>query len=106
MPPAPEAYGRHGPGARIFAAVALVGGPALPSYAQPSLDRVTMRQRAASLLRAGILAAAAMLLSGCTLSAALRHDEIRSVWGPGRALPPHAGAYRQRRQPSGARSLA
>ena len=29
-----------------------------------------------------------MLLSGCTLSAALRHDEVRSVWGPGRALPP------------------
>ena len=35
-----------------------------------------------------MLAAAALLLSGCTLSAALRHDEIRSVWGPGRALPP------------------
>jgi esterase/lipase superfamily enzyme len=105
MPPAPEAYGRHGSGARVLrrgqgclrtgtnpeklvAKLVHVGGPALLSYAQPSLDRVTMRQRAASLLRAGILAAAAMLLSGCTLSAALRHDEIRSVWGPGRALPP------------------
>src|SRR5882672_422994 len=58
---------------------------AWPSYTQPILNRVTMRQRAASLWQA---TAAAILLSGCTLSAALRHDEIRSVWGPGGALPP------------------
>jgi esterase/lipase superfamily enzyme len=47
-----------------------------------------MRQGLSSFARAVIVAAAALLLSGCTLSAALRHDEIRSVWGPGRALPP------------------
>jgi esterase/lipase superfamily enzyme len=61
-----------------------------------------MRQRAASLLRAGILAAAAMLLSGCTLSAVLRHDEIRSVWGPGRALPPQLVYFATDRAPRGA----
>ena len=61
-----------------------------------------MRQRAASLLRAGMLAAAAMLLSGCTLSAALRHDEIRSVWGPGRALPPQLVYFTTDRTPRGA----
>lgn len=62
-----------------------------------------MRQRAASLLRAGILATAAMLLSGCTLSAALRHDEIRSVWGPGRALlPPQLVYFATDRAPRGA----
>ena len=38
------------------------------------------------MLKAALLAAMALALSGCTLSAALRHDEIRSVWGPGRAL--------------------
>ena len=47
-----------------------------------------MRRGVGSIARAVMLAAAAILLSGCTLSAALRHDEIRSVWGPGRALPP------------------
>jgi esterase/lipase superfamily enzyme len=61
-----------------------------------------MRQRAASLSRAGILVAAAMLLSGCTLSAALRHDEIRSVWGPGRALPPQQVYFATDRAPRGA----
>src|SRR6188768_2986132 len=58
-----------------------------------------MRQRAASFLRAGILAAAAMLLSGCTLSAALRHDEIRSVWG--RTLPPQQVYFVTDRAPRG-----
>ena len=47
-----------------------------------------MRRGAAYLTRAILLAAGAIALSGCTMSAALRHDEIRSVWGPGRALPP------------------
>lgn len=61
-----------------------------------------MRQRVVSFLRAGILAAAAMLLSGCTLSAALRHDEIRSVWGPGRALPPQLVYFATDRAPRGA----
>lgn len=41
------------------------------------------------ILKGAMLAIAALVLSGCTLSAALRHDDIRSVWGPGRALPPH-----------------
>lgn len=49
-----------------------------------------------------MLAAAAMLLSGCTLSAALRHDEIRSVWGPGRALPPPLVYFATDRAPRGA----
>jgi len=82
--------------------VALVGGQALLSYAPPSLDWVTMRQRAASLLRAGALAAVAMLLSGCTLSAALRHDEVRSVWGPGRVLSPQMVFFATDRAPRGA----
>jgi esterase/lipase superfamily enzyme len=43
-----------------------------------------------------------MLLSGCTLSAALRHDEIRSVWGPGRALPPQLVYFATDRAPRGA----
>ncbi|MBA2588286.1 MAG: alpha/beta hydrolase [Alphaproteobacteria bacterium] len=43
-----------------------------------------------------------MLLSGCTLSAALRHDEIRSVWGPGRALPPQMVFFATDRVPDGA----
>jgi esterase/lipase superfamily enzyme len=60
-----------------------------------------MHQRAGSLLRAGMLAAAAMLLSGCTLSAALRHDEIRSVWGPGRSLPPQLVYFVTDRAPRG-----
>jgi esterase/lipase superfamily enzyme len=42
------------------------------------------------------------LLSGCTLSAALRHDEIRSVWGPGRALPPQLVYFATDRAPRGA----
>jgi esterase/lipase superfamily enzyme len=49
-----------------------------------------------------MLAAAAILLSGCTLSAALRHDEIRSVWGPGRALPPQLVYFTTDRAPRGA----
>ena len=49
-----------------------------------------------------MVAAAAMLLSGCTLSAALRHDEIRSVWGPGRALPPPMVFFVTDRSPEGA----
>jgi len=42
-----------------------------------------------------------MLLSGCTLSTALRHDEIRSVWGPGRALPPQLVYFLTDRAPRG-----
>jgi esterase/lipase superfamily enzyme len=79
-----------------------VGLPALASYARPGLNRDTMRQSAASCFRAGILAVAALLLSGCTLSAALRHDEIRSVWGPGRALPPQLVYFATDRAPRGA----
>jgi len=60
-----------------------------------------MRQGTALLLRAAMLAAAAMLLSACTLSAALRHDEIRSVWGPGRALPPQLVYFATDRAPRG-----
>jgi esterase/lipase superfamily enzyme len=48
-----------------------------------------------------MLAAVAMLLSGCTLSAALRHDEIRSVWGAGRALPPQLVYFATDRAPRG-----
>lgn len=58
-----------------------------------------MRQK--GLLRAAMMAAAALLLSGCTLSAALRHDEIRSVWGPGRALPPQLVFFATDRAPRG-----
>jgi esterase/lipase superfamily enzyme len=61
-----------------------------------------MRQGAALLFRAVIPVAAAMLLSACTLSAALRHDEIRSVWGPGRALPPQLVYFATDRAPRGA----
>jgi len=39
------------------------------------------------MIRAAFLAVVTTLLAGCTMSAALRHDEIRSVWGPGRTLP-------------------
>ncbi len=46
------------------------------------------------------MAAAAILLCGCTLSAALRHDEIRSVWGPGGALPPPTVYFATDRSPS------
>lgn len=49
-----------------------------------------------------LLAAAALLLSGCTLSASLRHDDIRSVWGPGRVLPPHTIFFATDREPDGA----
>jgi esterase/lipase superfamily enzyme len=45
--------------------------------------------------------AAAVLLSGCTLSAALRHDEIRSVWGPGRVLSPQMVYFVTDRAPAG-----
>ncbi len=48
-----------------------------------------------------MLAAAALLLSGCTLSAALRHDEIRSVWGPGRTLSPQPVYFATDRAPRG-----
>ena len=48
------------------------------------------------------MAAAAILLCGCTLSAALRHDEIRSVWGPGETLPPPMVFFATDRSPSGA----
>jgi esterase/lipase superfamily enzyme len=48
------------------------------------------------------MAAGALLLSGCTLSASLRHDDIRSVWGPGRALPPRTVFYATDRAPDGA----
>jgi esterase/lipase superfamily enzyme len=60
-----------------------------------------VRQRAVSITRALIVAAAAILLGGCTLSAALRHDEIRSVWGPGGALPPPTVYFATDRSPSG-----
>ncbi len=60
-----------------------------------------MRKKAASFLRAGSAAAAVMLLSACTFSAALRHDEIRSVWGPGRALPPQLVYFATDRAPRG-----
>ena len=52
-------------------------------------------------LKALMLTLAACLLSGCTLSAALRHDDIRSVWGPGRALPPHPVFFATDRTPAG-----
>jgi len=48
-----------------------------------------------------MVAAAAILLCGCTLSAALRHDEIRSVWGPGGALPAPTVYFATDRSPSG-----
>jgi esterase/lipase superfamily enzyme len=112
VPPVSEVYVRPGSGARIFAAAVAVteirwsglrvGLQALASYAQSGLNRNTMRQSATSRFRAGILAAAAMLLSGCTLSAALRHDEIRSVWGPGRALSPQLVYFATDRAPRGA----
>ncbi len=54
-----------------------------------------------AILRALTPTLAACLLSGCTLSAALRHDEIRSVWGPGRALPPHPVFFATDRTPEG-----
>ena len=60
-----------------------------------------MLQRTASVTRAVIMVAAAILLCGCTLSAALRHDEIRSVWGPGVALPPPTVYFVTDRSPSG-----
>jgi esterase/lipase superfamily enzyme len=86
---------------KIVVQLAHFGGRAVPLYAWLSLDRVSMRQRAVSLLRAGMLVAAAMLLSGCTLSAALRHDEIRSVWGPGRVLLPQMVYFATDRAPRG-----
>ena len=56
-----------------------------------------------SILRNFALAAAALLLSGCmTLSASLRHDDIRSVWGPGRTLPAHTIFFATDREPDGA----
>ena len=61
-----------------------------------------MRRMAAAITRAVVVAAAAMLLGGCTLSVTLRHDEIRSVWGPGRALPPPTVYFVTDRSPSGA----
>jgi esterase/lipase superfamily enzyme len=54
-----------------------------------------------AMLRVAALAVAAALLSGCTLSASLRHDDIRSVWGPGRALPAHTIFFATDRQPDG-----
>ena len=59
------------------------------------------------MVRWAALAAAAMLLTGClTLSASLRHDDIRSVWGPntngGRALPAHTIFFATDRAPDGA----
>src|SRR5690348_9578068 len=60
--------------------------------------RITMQ----ATVKALMLTLAACLLSGCTLSAALRHDEIRSVWGPGRALPPQQVFFATDRAPDGA----
>jgi len=51
-------------------------------------------------VRAALAAAMACLLSGCTLSAALRQDEIRSVWN--RGLPPQTVFYVTDRAPEGA----
>lgn len=53
-------------------------------------------------LQAFWVVTAAIVLSGCTLSASLRHDEIRSVWGPGGALPAPLVYFVTDRQPSGA----
>ena len=53
-------------------------------------------------LRTFWVIAAVITLSGCTLSASLRHDEIRSVWGPGGALPAPQVYFVTDRQPSGA----
>ena len=61
-----------------------------------------MRRGVGLLVRAVLLAVGAIALSGCTLSAALRHDEIRSVWGPGRALPPPLVYFATDRVPRGA----
>ena len=51
------------------------------------------------ILTAMLAAAAALALSGCTLSAALRHDEIRSVWG--RSLPAPTIFFATDREPEG-----
>ncbi len=58
-------------------------------------------QAGRNILKAAMALALPFLLSGCTLSAALRHDEIRSVWGPGRALPPHTVFFATDREPEG-----
>jgi esterase/lipase superfamily enzyme len=54
------------------------------------------------LLRNAGLLAAALLLSGCTLSDSLRVNEIRSVWGPGRRLPPRLVFFATDREVEGA----
>jgi len=46
------------------------------------------------------LLAAALLLSACTLSASLRHDDIFSVWG--QSLPPRPVFFVTDREPDGA----
>lgn len=56
---------------------------------------------ARNILRAAALAVMACALGGCTLSAALRQDEIRSVWGPGRTLPAPAVFFATDRQAEG-----
>ena len=53
------------------------------------------------MLRAVMAVAVSCLLAGCTLSAALRQDEIRSVWGPGRALPAPTVFFATDRAPEG-----
>lgn len=66
------------------------------------MNRVTMHRDMTAILRNAALAAAALLLSGCmTLSASLRHDDIRSVWGPGRTLPAHTVFFATDRAPDG-----
>jgi len=63
-------------------------------------------QRKNAILRWAAMAIGAVLLCGCTLSASLRHDDIRSVWGPtangGRTLPPRIVFYATDRAPDGA----
>jgi esterase/lipase superfamily enzyme len=51
--------------------------------------------------KAAFATLAALALSGCTLSAALRHDEIRSVWGSGRNLPAPTVFFATDREPDG-----
>ena len=55
-----------------------------------------------ALMRNATLLAAALLLSACTLSDSLRVNEIRSVWGPGRRLPPRMVFFATDREVDGA----
>jgi esterase/lipase superfamily enzyme len=61
-----------------------------------------MQGRMTAILRNTALLAAALLLSACTLSDSLRVNEIRSVWGPGRRLPPRLVFFATDREVDGA----